>query len=305
MRRLALLSLLVATVATAQPTPETVRQSLEEAELEATRLEAEAAALEQEQGASRQRLRARTRALYRLRRAGMLPIAGGFEAMLTHLGRVERLERMVVSDLRTLRRVAGRRTELATALAEAEARVAEQRTALAAAEEAARVAEAQSAVGAELAGIFGAPRLPMAGAPPRVDTVLREGSIRVRGAAPTGGFTSQRGRLTLPAATGAVREASREDGVGLELFAPERSVARAAAEGRVAFARLYGRYGRMVVLDHGGQHFTVYGNLGEIVARPGDWVGRGATVGRVGPEPLYFEVRRGTRSLDARRWLGL
>lgn len=306
MRRFATLTFVLAlsAVAGAQPTLDEARLALEEAEAEEARIAAESATLGEEEDAARERLRTRTRALYRLRRAGMLPVAGGFDAMLTHLGRVERLERMVVRDLQTVRRVSGRRVELVAAQAEAEARVREGRDAARAAEEAVQAQAADAALGAELAGLFGAPRLPSGGQPPRVDAVLREGSLRVRGAA-SGGFARERGRLALPAATGAVREASREDGVGLELFAAERSAARAAAEGRIAFARRYGRYGRMVVIDHGDEYFTVYGNLGEIVARPGDWVGRGATVGRAGPEPLYFEVRRGTRSLDARRWLGL
>ncbi|MCB9637136.1 MAG: hypothetical protein H6721_33925, partial [Sandaracinus sp.] len=74
-----------------------------EAESEKVRLEAEVAALAEQRAHTEESLRARARALYRLRRSGMLPVAGGFEALLGHLSRVERLERMVSRDVRSSR----------------------------------------------------------------------------------------------------------------------------------------------------------------------------------------------------------
>ena len=83
----------------------------------------------------------------------------------------------------------------------------------------------------------------------------------------------------------------------------------AAADGRVAFSQPYGAYGRMVILDHGNSFYTVYGGLGQSDVQVGDWVGMSTRVGTLAPSGpdaiMFFEVRRGTKSLDARSWLGL
>jgi septal ring factor EnvC (AmiA/AmiB activator) len=77
----------------------------------------------------------------------------------------------------------------------------------------------------------------------------------------------------------------------------------------VAFARNYGAYGLMVIIDHGSSFYTVYGGLASTDVQVGDWVGMSTRVGTLdtgGPDAiLFFEVRRGTRPLDARSWLGL
>jgi hypothetical protein len=72
------------------------------------------------------RLHERARALYRVRRAGMLPVAGGFDALMAHLARVQRLSRMVKNDLETMDHLEERgaalrseKDELAEALREA------------------------------------------------------------------------------------------------------------------------------------------------------------------------------------------
>ena len=65
----------------------------------------------------------------------------------------------------------------------------------------------------------------------------------------------------------------------------------------------------MVILDHGGSFYTVYGGLGTTDVQVGDWVGMSTRIGSLdtaGPDSvLFFEVRRGTRPLEARSWLGL
>lgn len=104
-------------------------------------------------------------------------------------------------------------------------------------------------------------------------------------------------------------EGRREDGIGLELLAPAGTAARGVADGRVAFAGQYSSYGQLVIIDHGDNYFTVYGGLGTIGVSVGSHVMEGAELGRLGldgpSQGLYFEVRRGTRALDAASWLGL
>jgi septal ring factor EnvC (AmiA/AmiB activator) len=95
-----------------------------------------------------------------------------------------------------------------------------------------------------------------------------------------------------------------ENGIEIET-APESSV-KAVHEGTVAFADRFQGYGLLVVLDHGGRHYTLYGHLGEVIVKPGDKVGSGQTLGRAGVESgadLYFEVRFQGRPEDPREWL--
>jgi len=124
------------------------------------------------------------------------------------------------------------------------------------------------------------------------------------------GFAQMRGQLALPV-QGSMRigESSREGAPGLEFYGRPGGPVRAAADGRVAFARNYGAYGLMVIIDHGSSFYTVYGGLGSTDVQVGDWIGMSTRVGTLdtgGPDAvLFFEVRRGTRPLDARSWLGL
>jgi septal ring factor EnvC (AmiA/AmiB activator) len=124
------------------------------------------------------------------------------------------------------------------------------------------------------------------------------------------GFAQMRGQLALPV-QGSMRigESSREGAPGLEFYGRSGGPVRAAADGRVAFARNYGAYGLMVIIDHGSSFYTVYGGLGSTDVQVGDWVGMSTRVGTLdttSPDAiLFFEVRRGTRPLDARSWLGL
>lgn len=125
---------------------------------------------------------------------------------------------------------------------------------------------------------------------------------------PPGGFqlAADRGRLPLPVAGSAeVRDAAREGGAGLELVVASGVTVRAVAPGRVSFAAEHPAYGRLVIVDHTDGHYTVYGGLGVVAVQPGGQVQRGSVLGAVGPQPVFFQVRRGTRPLPAREWLGI
>jgi septal ring factor EnvC (AmiA/AmiB activator) len=145
--------------------------------------------------------------------------------------------------------------------------------------------------------------LPIAPLPPGLEG---HGTFRVVDEGPaTDGFAARRGQLATPLLSmRGIRDARRDDGPGLELITQPGSMVRAAADGRVAFARPYGSYGPMVILEHDDGYYTVYGGLGRFAVDVGDGVAAGAPIGSVGGDALFFEVRRGTRSLDARSWLG-
>ena len=253
------------------------------------------------------RLHERARALYRVRRAGMLPVAGGFDALMAHLARVQRLSRMVKNDLATMDYLEERgaalrseKNELAEALRDAHVAL----NALEAKKE--EIEHSRRSATLFQDTLRGQPQ-----EAPRDDT-MSYGRIRVSGDMDDlgEGFADMRGQLALPV-QGSMRigESSREGAPGLEFYGRPGGPVRAAADGKVAFARNYGAYGLMVILDHGGSFYTVYGGLGGTDVQVGDWVGMSTRLGTLdtgGPDAiLFFEIRRGTRPLDARSWLGL
>jgi len=281
------------------------RAEIERARAQKGRLESEIEGLEERREAAKALLVARTRALYRVRRAGMLPVAGGFVALLSHLARVERLERMVEGDVEALRFLRQRAEALREEGGSTDSELTSLEGRLAALE-----AQERQLQQMQYTNVFGQVYLPNLPAAPAPAEAIPYGTLRVVDPAPVAsGFSTYRGRLGSPiAGEMRIREAVREDGPGLELITAAGTPVRSVAEGRVAFSQTYGSYGRMVILDHGDSFYTVFGGLGRVDVQVGDWVARGTVVGSVGsgaPPALFVEVRRGTRSLDTRSWLGL
>ena len=67
-------------------------------------------------------------------------------------------------------------------------------------------------------------------------------------------------------------------------------------------------FGNLVILDHGAQTFSLYGDLLEIAVKRGARVERGQGIGSVGAAPagppgLYFELRVDGRPVDPLQWL--
>ncbi len=86
------------------------------------------------------------------------------------------------------------------------------------------------------------------------------------------------------------------DHQGIDLAAPKGSAVRVTADGEVVFAGRDGRYGRTVVVDHGGGYATRYAHLKKVETKPGKRVRRGDLIGRVGSSGrasgphLHYEV---------------
>ena len=95
---------------------------------------------------------------------------------------------------------------------------------------------------------------------------------------------------------------------GLEIAAPEGTAVHAVHGGTVGYAEGYTGLGTLVILDHGGNNYSLYGYLLSLSVQRGEVVEAGAEVGRVGPSPagppqLYFELRIDGRSVDPVQWL--
>ncbi len=95
---------------------------------------------------------------------------------------------------------------------------------------------------------------------------------------------------------------------GIEIAAPEGADRPAVHDGVVAFADTFAGFGNLVILDHGSQTFSLYGDLLDITVKKGARVERGQPVGTVGPTPagppgLYFELRVDGQPVDPLQWL--
>jgi septal ring factor EnvC (AmiA/AmiB activator) len=95
---------------------------------------------------------------------------------------------------------------------------------------------------------------------------------------------------------------------GIEIGATEGTVVRAVHGGTVGYAEGYTGLGTLVILDHGGNNYSLYGYLLSLSVQRGEVVEAGAELGRVGPSPagpsqLYFELRIDGRSVDPVQWL--
>ena len=124
-----------------------------------------------------------------------------------------------------------------------------------------------------------------------------------------------RGDLDWPAA-GAVRRrfagrtAASGTGAsnGMEIAADEGAPAQAVHEGVVAFADAFAGFGNLVIVDHGAQTFSLYGDLLDMAVAKGARVERGQRIGSVGTTPagpagLYFELRVDGQAVDPLQWL--
>ena len=76
----------------------------------------------------------------------------------------------------------------------------------------------------------------------------------------------------------------------------------AIAPGNVIFSGPFRSYGKVVIVDHGGGFFSVYGELAEVVKVKGDAVRASEKLATAG-EQVYLEIRRGTDALDPAEWL--
>ena len=128
-------------------------------------------------------------------------------------------------------------------------------------------------------------------------------------------FSEHKGKLTWPVAGtlvhdfGQPRINDRLKWNGVVLAAPRGREVRAVYHGRVVFSDWLSGLGLLVIVEHGEGYMTLYGYNETTLKSTGDWVAPGdviATVGDSGGQQqasLYFELRRGTKPENPRRWV--
>lgn len=270
-----------------------VMSQMETDEQHRVRATAERVAIQEQRRRAQARVRDRARGLYRMTRAGMLPIAGGFPALLGHASRTERLERMVQADLGSLEALAARERTLNAETARLTTIGEEQRRRLRELRSESVALEAERHSAALFGDVF-------------TQTTVASTTNNYGSALGLGNFAGNEGRLVLPVA-GAMHIVDSDDRTSLSFRVRPGTGVRSVAQGRVVYAQAYGAQGNLVVLDHGDGYFSVYRGLAAIGVQVGDWLGEGTRLGEVafGQDGLWFEIRNGTRPLSARRWLGL
>ncbi|HYQ46152.1 MAG TPA: peptidoglycan DD-metalloendopeptidase family protein [Polyangiaceae bacterium] len=248
----------------------------------------------------------RGRVYVRLAKAGLLPVGGGFDALVEHAVRLERLRNAIGRDLKLERELSARRVALGRQLLDLETR----RSTLEG--EVRAMSAAQSALLSEQDRAAAFARAFSAGVGSSHTAVYGAGVGPADSAPTSAGFASLKGRLPFPiTGRSEIRSAQRagSEGPGLEMFAPAGSVVRAVHAGRVAFADAYAAYGRTVILDHGNGYYTVSANLGSIDVKVGEDLPAGTRIGTVGNSDgssrLYFEIRAGTSTLPPTDWFGI
>ncbi|MEO5823357.1 MAG: peptidoglycan DD-metalloendopeptidase family protein [Vicinamibacteraceae bacterium] len=95
---------------------------------------------------------------------------------------------------------------------------------------------------------------------------------------------------------------------GIDIGTDVGSPVTAVQAGTVAYADAFAGFGRVVIVDHGGRFYTLYGHLGSVDVSKGAVVHAGDEIGTVGMAPtgtpsLYFEVRIDGRPADPVQWL--
>ncbi|HKZ05317.1 MAG TPA: peptidoglycan DD-metalloendopeptidase family protein [Methylomirabilota bacterium] len=155
----------------------------------------------------------------------------------------------------------------------------------------------------------------------------RRATVRPPSSAPTrpapgdtgaGGLASVRGRLAWPADGKVVGEfgaqvhprfGTKTFRNGIDIEVAEGTEIRAVYPGHVVFTGWFRGYGNLIIVDHGGEYYTLYAHAADIRVSEGDDVKQGQSIGTVGDTGslqgprLYFEVRHQGKPQDPSQWL--
>ena len=129
-------------------------------------------------------------------------------------------------------------------------------------------------------------------------------------------FAQLKGRLRLPVKGELTSKygSKRGEGAvwkGLFIRANEGADIKSIAPGKVVFADWLRGFGNLIILDHGAQYMSIYGNNQALLKQAGDQVGTGEVIAYVGnsggneQSGLYFELRYKGRAFDPLRWIDL
>lgn len=96
---------------------------------------------------------------------------------------------------------------------------------------------------------------------------------------------------------------------GIVIDTPAGNNVRATAAGRVVFADWFRGFGLLIIIDHGDQYMTLYGNNDSLLKQVGDTVEAGEIIALSGEQGirgltgLYFEIRHRGTPTNPLKWL--
>ncbi|MBE0606583.1 MAG: peptidoglycan DD-metalloendopeptidase family protein, partial [Deltaproteobacteria bacterium] len=125
-------------------------------------------------------------------------------------------------------------------------------------------------------------------------------------------FASLSGGLSAPLAGKVVTRFGRQhdttfdvtiENRGVEIEAFSGASVKSVGHGEVAFAGAVSGFGNVLIVQHGGGLFSVYGRMESFLVKQGEVVKKGAVVGRLPESPsgksvLYLELRAGGTAID-------
>lgn len=273
--------------------------------------------------AEQQRERSALESVHEQRKKALATLSQQLQAQREAVGELrqdeQRLAQVVDMLAQRARALAARRAaeQRAAAQQAAERRAAEKRASEQRAAER-RAADMQAAAQrAAAAGYLKAPEpaAPASEAPVRV---VAPEPPHVAAPTPTGvRFGQLRGQLRVPVRGelggrfGAPRSRGGPTWKGVFIRAANGSEVRALAEGEVVFSDWLRGYGNLLIIDHGDDYLSVYGNNDALLKEVGDVVRGGEVVASVGvggsatESGLYLEIRHQGRPLDPSQWIRL
>jgi septal ring factor EnvC (AmiA/AmiB activator) len=148
---------------------------------------------------------------------------------------------------------------------------------------------------------------------PKPEAAVKPAEVTLAPAAPDGAFASLKGQLRSPVAGklaarfGAKRGEATWKGVFIQ--AAEGADVHAVAGGRVVWANWMRGFGNLIIVDHGGQYLSIYGNNQSLLKQAGQVVKAGETIASAGntggreESGLYFELRHLGQAFDPASWV--
>ncbi|KQW90363.1 protease [Massilia sp. Root418] len=142
----------------------------------------------------------------------------------------------------------------------------------------------------------------------------RKADIALAPAMPDGAFAALKGQLRPPVAgkVAARFGSKRGDGPswkGMFIRAAEGAEVHTVASGRVVHAAWLRGFGNLIIVDHGGQYWSLYANNQSLLRRVGDVVKAGEVIAAAGntggneESGLYFELRHKGKEFDPAGWV--
>jgi len=95
---------------------------------------------------------------------------------------------------------------------------------------------------------------------------------------------------------------------GVTIQSAEGTPIRSVYGGKIIFADWFSGYGRIIIVDHGGGYYTLYGHLSELKVTVSEEIEADRVIGLVGDSgslegsALYFEIRLHGKPVDPSPW---